>query len=858
MPTTVNGIGTHYYGKRNYRVRQGVCHSCGKQAQLASYETRLFFVVIFIPIVPLGRKQILDDCPHCRRHMVADPDEFAISAQLATSEGRAQFERQPTVEAALRAHAQMLGHHQHDEAEAFRAEVLQRFPHDALLRTVLASHAEQTGRYDVAKDLYSEAHRLQPDLADARIGLARYCLGAGETDAARRLLDVLLQPGAGQVYSLSPLEALVQQYQKRGDHRDALKILQHVLAEMPGAADHHEFRKLVRTSEKALGEQQSILPAREGSALGMFNPWNASFSQTQRTLAVGGLLLAVVLGGLALNNEFLRRRRTVHLVSGLGAPVTVQVDDLPPVTVNTQGAVTVPEGQHVIRFQAPFQSEQTFEVRSGYFDRFFKKPAWVVNLLGSANVISTDLYYAQNPRPSESNSHLGENFLYVPHVDYLFVPSPDSLRMKENEQVHKVSLELGQTDLKSALQAIADPQSALNAAEGFLRCQPTNAGLWIAYDGLVEDHDAAGRAEDFLKTHLEERPVLVEWHRLYQQLAEKRSGLQELVTYYDAQLAADPENGSLLYLRSRIEEDRERERALRERAKQAAPGSPWPWSADGYDAMCRGDWQKAKADVQAALQRNLDPAYGDDLLRATRLGCGEAAAMLAEHGARLQANPLSIDDARWALTLTVLLNGPEVARQQLTVWQTQVSRLAPLEDVSPVIAMMELVIASVAGDFAAMERMVTQNSLPGIEDLRSELLINQGRPGEILANPQLAEEFEDGWQQLKLAVALQRVGRADEAKIWRDKALASLRTLGRDGRKGAAVLEAAEPPSVDALRDLELQPAKKLLLLCDLVQQHPELRSQLQPMMRTLNVVPTSPYHLVRQVLADPAGPSIP
>ena len=36
MPTTFNGIGTHYVGKKNLSARDGVCRHCGKQATLSS------------------------------------------------------------------------------------------------------------------------------------------------------------------------------------------------------------------------------------------------------------------------------------------------------------------------------------------------------------------------------------------------------------------------------------------------------------------------------------------------------------------------------------------------------------------------------------------------------------------------------------------------------------------------------------------------------------------------------------------------------------------------------------------------------------------------------------------------------
>ena len=36
MPSTVNGIGTHYYGKKNKHVRRGECQHCRALMQLES------------------------------------------------------------------------------------------------------------------------------------------------------------------------------------------------------------------------------------------------------------------------------------------------------------------------------------------------------------------------------------------------------------------------------------------------------------------------------------------------------------------------------------------------------------------------------------------------------------------------------------------------------------------------------------------------------------------------------------------------------------------------------------------------------------------------------------------------------
>ena len=82
MPVTYNGIGTRYHGQTNVQTRTGVCRSCGRTVQLQSYDTRLWFVILYIPIIPLGRKHIIDSCPACRRHYATDLDKWETARQL--------------------------------------------------------------------------------------------------------------------------------------------------------------------------------------------------------------------------------------------------------------------------------------------------------------------------------------------------------------------------------------------------------------------------------------------------------------------------------------------------------------------------------------------------------------------------------------------------------------------------------------------------------------------------------------------------------------------------------------------------------------------------------------------------------
>src|SRR5690242_15484257 len=137
MPTTYNGIGTHYYGRRNLEKRQGPCEQCGRIVELTSYDTRLWFVVVFIPIIPLGRKRVLDQCAVCRRHFVLELQKWETAKQTEISTALEKFRSSGTPESAIEAHQALLRFHQSAQATEFRLLMRTKFADDANVQAYL-------------------------------------------------------------------------------------------------------------------------------------------------------------------------------------------------------------------------------------------------------------------------------------------------------------------------------------------------------------------------------------------------------------------------------------------------------------------------------------------------------------------------------------------------------------------------------------------------------------------------------------------------------------------------------------------------------------------------------------------------
>lgn len=856
MPTTYNGIGTHYYGKKNKSARSGACRACGRAGTLTSYDTRLWFVVVFIPVIPLGRKRIIDQCPSCSRHFAADAAKFEAARQQETAEAVEQYRRDPAPESALRAHATLLGFHDREAAAFFRAEAVGDFPDSAGLMIGLASHLEQISAHEEAAGLYEGALGLQPDLPDARLGAAKYRIVAGDLDEARPLLAFLEAPGAGQRHPLHLLDALAAAFQKAGRHEEALELAKVLLREVPEIGREHRFRKFVGASERAVGLPDSILPESGRTLLSVFDKKNAEHAPWQRKLAwtvVVGLVLA---GSLAISNEYIRRHRTLHITNASGQPAQVQVDDQPPVTVNGLGKIAVAEGPHRVRITGPFDESHDIEVASGYFERWSSSPAWVLNPGGEAILADWALQYASDPLPGSRTLIVGTQFVHRPHVDYLFESPPSSIRVKgHNTVVQKSQLEWVQgmaVDVE-ALDEIAqgNPAAALAFGEAHLRRNPGKADLLESYLQAATPADFP-RVEAFLESGLDRRPVPVDWHRAYQQFADVGGHLDRAIARYDEMVKAEPADAALLYLRGRIEPDPKREEEFFRKAIEADPKLPWPWAARASRAMAAGRWDECLEDVDKAAGSagNQGPPLGE-LVHVARLAKGDLEPLADEYRRRLQSEPMGGPAILFLGEVLTAQGKADEIDAEVSAWESRV----PMEVRMQLLPAVRAALLFTEGDFAGC---LEESSRPGPGRnlaLRASALLALGKAEEAAADESLAPAWGDPWGALALATSLDLAGHPDEAKPWVEHAAAGLSGMTREERAAAAALRGDHPPALDDLGRIIIKPEDKALLLTALARRFPEKAPEYLEAAGRFNVRRIGPYPVVaRAIEAGKAG----
>ena len=856
MPSTYNGIGTHYYGKKNIQKRGATCRQCGRQGELTSYDTRLWFVIVFIPIVPLGRKRIIDYCGGCTRHYVVEADKWETSKQLEISGAREKFRVSQSLEDAMPLHQQMMNFHQLDQAAEFRKTMCEKFADNAKVHAYLGASLEQFGKLDESAVMFQRALDLRSDMPEARTGVAQTHLRAGKLDEARKLLDFLEKPGAAQLYEIEPLNKLAQAYQRAERHAEALELFAVIQREVPVVAEKKWFRKFVAKSEKAVKRTESQLPKQKFSFKRLFQVDTAGASSsaphvTWKSLLVLGVIVALVLLGFVIANEYTRRHRTLHIVNAFGQPATVRIAGVDEIK-NIRGTreVTLVEGHYHASISGPVADEVDFDIRSSYFDRWGSDPAWVLNVGGKAVLIRTEATYSAEQIPAHISVHFGNKFETFGDISHPFRDLPQSLQVSEHGSRTLVSLNVHQgngVDIAAYYLTKGDVNVAMNFSETWLKMNPEDEQMLRLYAAQALRQHQTNRLDVFLRPGLKVRPLRTEWHRTYQQTHDNPATHDALVTEYQDLLRGEPTNSALLYLCGRLEADRAQARDYFERSQRADSSNAYPAFAIGYDYMNTADWPQAWKFMSRAVELRKGDVGFEHWLLIARLGAGEVEAIEQETREQIKRNPADIAANHRLVDVLARQNKREDAlascKSFAAVCNSSYGRRGmTIAQAHRCLALYEL------GDFAELEKLAAASS--ELAAFRFQALIELGRVTNALKflPRQPDDDVEKPLLDLAISLAFRRAGDAAQADHWAEQARLLLAD-GNEDEAAAAGLLARNPATLTMtdLKNFVLPPQLKAAVLAHLAQQNSPARAELAALARRLNVERTFPYHVIQR-----------
>jgi tetratricopeptide (TPR) repeat protein len=820
MPTVINGIGTWYYGKRRIHTIKGVCEFCGNQADLTSYDTTLFFVVVFVPVIPIGQKRILRQCSSCKNHKVLSLAKWEQAKELDGAELLEKLQSNTRDrDTVVRAIGFSL---------AYQDEPL----FNSIVETISGAHAGDAAIQAQLGDAYSyfahwehaeAAYRASLEVADndlVREQLAWTLLKQDRPDEARpylqHVIDNKKRDSAGTVYFL------VKGYQAQGRHEEALAIMDERDQAFPDWAALKDYQQQRKVSTRYQGTDKKIRSELLTESAGGYREGNWTWRLPHWLAAL------VLLGGLACYLGWalwIGQARTVYLVNGTNKPYTVVVQGTEhAMAPNGVKPIHIAEGDLLVTIKDAKVDPVEGRIETSFWTRPFAGHTFIINPDQSAVLLEEETYYAKaNPRMgAPPKVHFGRAFYSMPGVDYEFQEFPATVQVREHSEVRKTRVSLPPSfapEVRLGLLQGLEQQEQMRLCQTWLRLDPNNSLVLFWLTGRLSPDQAIA----FLEPRLEESPILVDWHRMYQMLMERAHPETDLLPRYRKLLADSKGNVDALYLLGRANPDRDEGDKLMQQAASATPPSGFAQYSQGYRAMTEARFAEAAGWFEKALGLLADktvvrPMYYDALL------ANHDYDPLLEALQKDAQMPGRHDFATTQIVRVHAIRGDKAMARQLIVEAVQ-SYPPPSRDMAE--KSLESMVCCCENDVDGYLKAVGDTPSFPAALLRGRLkeaadLVGFNNPDAI------------SFQGL-LYLEASRSGAKELADAHWGALLAELKKGGRDHRVFADVLEGRKLPDKRLPQRLPIEPTAKRVLLAVMAQRYPDQNEEMLNMARQLD-----------------------
>ncbi|MDF1665706.1 MAG: hypothetical protein P1V97_28360, partial [Planctomycetota bacterium] len=204
----------------------------------------------------------------------------------------------------------------------------------------------------------------------------------------------------------------------------------------------------------------------------------------------------------------------------------------------------------------------------------------------------------------------------------------------------------------------------------------------------------------FLEPGLKQRPLLVQWHRLYQETVEQFDRGKDVQKEYSELVAKEPENSHLKYLLGRVTRDPKVSEQLYKESEKGAKPIGFGWNALAYNKLCAGQFAEAIELSKRALQvlpKNLSAA---DNVKNCALAAQRYEDFLVVLKAEQRLSPMRKDLAKYQLMALALLNAEDEVRNAKQAYMSSIrGKTENLNDWNAIQAELEGALKYVRGDF---------------------------------------------------------------------------------------------------------------------------------------------------------------
>lgn len=560
-------------------------------------------------------------------------------------------------------------------------------------------------------------------------------------------------------------------------------------------------------------------------------------------------------------NWYLGNHQPLHVVNQLPADATMTVPGHDPLVIppGERKVVKVPEGRYDIDIRVEKNPSQpvTVDISNKWYERFFSNKVFILNVARAAVIIWEETTYSETPQPNDPYNYrlyVAEPFIMIDKVNYKFEPFPGKIPLESGgkESRTRVDIFRAAPNIMAAIlvEAKIAPQKILTFLEAHLGVIHEDESLLGTYLILSQTGNELQRALKFLEKELPQRPVRVEWHRLYQSARQVAGEKDKLISQYDAMLQKEPGNSDLLYLRGRLEPDLKSAFACYDRAIAANSKNPHPYFAKAFHLAGYGELTAARELCDTAVRLNPSSPRMNQIFYQLRFALKEYDALEKESMSILSKNPLDWQHFQRLLEIRVAKGDNAGAEKALKNYQQAIKKDTP-QDQYQLKLKSQLQLAYVKGDFDAYAR-----DTAALEDqsLRNENLrvayINLGKMEEAEQLPRI-KESADGYMCLLYWLGWLEKGDTRKAASWLDQAVKKFQASSFDEKIVGELLENQKPGKdlVNQLADLTIDINSKRILYAAFARLYPSMRPQLLPLAEKLNHLYQFPYHFLKKTI---------
>ncbi len=670
MPSTVNGIGTWYYGKKNIKLDSFCCESCGKDGVFKSYDTTLYFVFLFIPLIPLKKLRVLYECPACKRHRVISLKEWKRCKAQDLEEAFGKLNEFPGDEEKAEEAISVAASYQDYDAFLPVAEAAgKKFAESPKILCRLGCALLSLNKFEQAERLLKQSLKRKED-NDVREILADVLIRQGKTDEAAHFLKHIVRQEIPD--RVGCLVQLVKAYQCQGEHGKALATLDECVLILPSIVDVKEFKALKKLSGKNLNSFKKIrnhaIPAVASG------PGRAERDVSGFLAKLPGPLLLLAVFAVYLGCCIYQySHQEMYLVSGLNRAYRFTLNGkeytLQPFV---RRRVPKPAGKLTLESAELKLKPETGDLSVSFFLSPFVNQVLILNPDGCAVFMRRKIFYAteaEQAPPSEEKVLAGRRWYRLSGLDYVFQEFPKRVSAEEDSVTVKRGLfamshffyGLTASGYWAMLEEKLGRQKTVELATRMVKFSPDSLYPLV----YLRDHLPAEEQIRIMRPLLAAKPVPVNLHRYYQDNMEELGKLRELEDEYRKMAEENSRDSDFQYLYARVVQDREKKLRLLSEGAAAHDPSPYCFYGLAYQAMRTGEFEKACEYSGRAVALDPENPLFQPVYRAARFAAGRYDELLAECRRNLERKGSDLPEVQYEMLLLCAQKKPDEAERQM-------------------------------------------------------------------------------------------------------------------------------------------------------------------------------------------------